>query len=157
MMQSIRVNSRKRLFARLSVFNISEEMDMWKEFKEFALRGNVIDLAVAVIIGAAFGKIVTAFVDDIIMPIIGLFLGGINFSGLAFQIGNAVIKWGDFLQAVLDFLIIAIVVFLMVRAINRLHKKEEKPAAPVTKECPRCFTDIPIKANRCPNCTSELT
>ncbi len=130
---------------------------MWKEFKEFALRGNVIDLAVGVIIGGAFGKIVTALVNDIIMPIIGLFLGGLNLSGLAFKVGNAVIKWGDFLQAVLDFIIIALIVFLMVRGMNRLYKKQpEKPAAPTTKECPRCFTQIPLKATRCPNCTSEL-
>lgn len=130
---------------------------MWKEFKEFALRGNVIDLAVAVIIGGAFGKIVTALVNDIIMPIIGLFLGGLNLSNLAFQVGNAVIKWGDFLQAVLDFLIIAFIVFMMIRAMNSLHKKEEKPSDPTTKQCPYCFTDIPIKATRCPNCTSQLT
>jgi large conductance mechanosensitive channel len=132
-------------------------MDMWKDFKEFALRGNVIDLAVGVIIGAAFGKIVTAFVNDIIMPIIGLFLGGLDLSGLAFKFGDAVIKWGDFLQAVIDFIIIAFIVFLIVRGMNRLYKKEpRKKAAPTTKQCPRCFTDIPIQANRCPNCTSEL-
>ncbi len=130
---------------------------MWKEFKEYIQRGNVIDLAVAVIIGGAFGKIVTALVNDIIMPVIGLFLGGLNLSGLAFQVGNAVIKWGDFLQAVIDFIIIAFVIFLMVRGMNRLEKKEpEKTPAPTTKDCPRCFTSIPIKATRCPNCTSEL-
>jgi large conductance mechanosensitive channel len=134
-----------------------KELGMWKEFKEFALRGNVIDLAVGVIIGAAFGKIVTALVNDIIMPIIGLFLGGLNLSNLAFQIGNAVIKWGDFLQAVIDFIIIAFIVFLMVRGMNRLYRKEpEKSPTPTTKECPRCFTAIPLKATRCPNCTSEL-
>ena len=130
---------------------------MWKEFKEFALRGNVIDLAVGVIIGAAFGKIVTALVNDIIMPIIGLFMGGLNLSSLAFTVGDAVIKWGDFLQAVIDFIIIAFIVFLMVRGMNRLYKKApEKAPAPTTKECPRCFTAIPLKATRCPNCTSEL-
>ena len=130
---------------------------MWKEFKEFALRGNVIDLAVGVIIGGAFSKIVTALVNDIIMPIIGLFMGGLNLSNLAFQVGNAVIKWGDFLQAVIDFIIIALIVFLIVRGMNRLYKREpEKAPAPTTKECPRCFTAIPLKATRCPNCTSEL-
>jgi large conductance mechanosensitive channel len=130
---------------------------MWKEFKEFALRGNVIDLAVGVIIGAAFGKIVTALVNDIIMPIVGIFMGGINFSDLTITIGNAVIKWGDFVQAVIDFLIIALVIFLLVRGINRLYRKEpEKKPSPTTKQCPRCFTDIPLKATRCPNCTSEL-
>jgi large conductance mechanosensitive channel len=130
---------------------------MWKEFKEFALRGNVMDLAVGVIIGGAFSKIVTAFVNDIIMPIIGLFLGGLDLTGLAFKFGNAVIKWGDFLQAVIDFVIIAFIVFLIVRGMNRLARKEpEKKAEPTTKECPNCFTQIPIKARRCPNCTSEL-
>ena len=130
---------------------------MWKEFKEFALRGNVIDLAVGVIIGAALGKIVTALVDNIIMPIIGLFMGGLDLSNLAFTVGNAVIKWGDFLQAVIDFIIIAFIVFLMVRGMNRLYKKEPgKAPAPTTKEYPHCFTAIPLKATRCPNCTSEL-
>jgi large conductance mechanosensitive channel len=110
-----------------------------------------------VIIGGAFGKIVTALVNDIIMPIIGLFLGGLNLSGLAFQVGNAVIKWGDFLQAIIDFIIIAFVVFMIVRGMNRLYRKEpEKSPAPTTKQCPHCFTDIPLKATRCPNCTSEL-
>ena len=130
---------------------------MWKDFKEFALRGNVIDLAVGVIIGAAFGRIVTALVNDIIMPMVGVFLGGISFSNLTITVGNAVIKWGDFVQAVIDFLIIAIIVFLMVRGINRLQKNEpDKKQAPTTKDCPYCFTSIPIKATRCPNCTSEL-
>src|SRR5512133_3105724 len=122
-------------------------MNMWKEFREFALRGNVIDLAIGVIIGGAFGKIVTALVDDIIIPIIGLFLGGLDLSGLAFKFGNAVIKWGNFLQAVLDFLIIAFIVFLIVRGMNRLQRKEpEKAPPPTTKECPRCFTNIPLQA-----------
>ncbi len=130
---------------------------MWQDFKEFIQRGNVIDLAVGVIIGGAFAKIVTALVNDIIMPVIGIFMGGINFSDLSFTIGNAVIKWGDFVQAVVDFLLIAIIVFLMVRAINRFYKKEpEKPKAPTEKDCPYCFTSIPLKATRCPNCTSEL-
>jgi large conductance mechanosensitive channel len=128
---------------------------MLKEFKEFVMRGNVIDLAVAVIIGVAFGAIVTSLVNDILMPLIGLLLGGIDFSALAFQVGSAVIKWGAFVQAVINFLIIAFVVFLIVRAINRL-KGPAPVAAPTTKECPRCFTMIPLKATRCPNCTSEL-
>jgi large conductance mechanosensitive channel len=138
-------------------FIFLKEFKMWKDFKEFALRGNVIDLAVGVIIGAAFGKIVTALVNDIIMPVVGIFLGGINFSNLSITIGNAVIQWGDFVQAVIDFIIVAIIVFLMVRGINRLEKKKpEKKPSPTTKDCPRCFTSIPIKATRCPNCTSEL-
>jgi large conductance mechanosensitive channel len=128
---------------------------MLREFKEFAMRGNVMDLAIAVIIGGAFGAIVTSLVNDILMPLIGLLLGGIDFSALAFKVGNAVIKYGAFIQAIINFLIIAFVVFLIVRAINRL-KGPAPVAAPITKECPRCFTMIPLKATRCPNCTSEL-
>jgi large conductance mechanosensitive channel len=125
-----------------------------KEFKEFAIRGNVMDLAIAVIIGGAFGKIVTSLVDTILTPLIGLVMGGIDFSGLKTQIGDAVIEWGLFLQSIIDFIIIAFVIFFLVRAINRL--KREEPVTPTTKECPYCFTTIPLKASRCPNCTSEL-
>lgn len=127
---------------------------MLKEFKEFAIRGNVMDLAIAVIIGAAFGRIVTALVDNILTPLIGLVMGGVDVSGLSTQIGDAVIEWGLFLQAIIDFIIIAFVIFLLVRAINRL--KREEPTTPTTKECPHCFTTIPLKAARCPNCTSQL-
>jgi large conductance mechanosensitive channel len=127
---------------------------MLKEFREFAIRGNVMDLAVAVIIGGAFGKIVTSLVNDLLMPLIGLLLGGINFSDLAITVGGAVIKWGAFVQSIIDFIIIAFVIFLLVRAMNRLKRQE--PTTPTTKECPYCFTTIPLKAVRCPNCTSEL-
>jgi large conductance mechanosensitive channel len=127
---------------------------MLKEFREFAIRGNVMDLAVAVIIGGAFGKIVTSLVDNVLGPLIGLVMGGIDLSGLKTQIGDAVIEWGLFLQSIIDFIIIAFVIFLLVRAINRL--KREEPVTPTTKECPYCFTTIPLKASRCPNCTSEL-
>ena len=127
---------------------------MLKEFREFAIRGNVMDLAVAVIIGAAFGKIVTSLVDNILMPLIGLVMGGVDFSGLNTQIGGAVIEWGLFIQSIIDFIIIAFVIFLIVRAINRL--KRDEPVTPTTKECPHCFTTIPLKAARCPNCTSQL-
>ena len=123
---------------------------MLKEFREFAMRGNVVDLAVAVIIGGAFGKIITSLVDDILMPVIGLFAGGIDLSERTI----GVVKWGAFVQNIIDFLIIAFVIFLMVRAMNRL--KREEPTTPTTKECPHCFTTIPLKAARCPNCTSEL-
>ncbi len=130
---------------------------MFKEFKEFAMRGNVIDLAVGIIIGAAFGKIVSSLVGDVLMPVIGLIIGGINVSGLSFKIGDAVIKYGAFLQTVVDFLIIAFSIFLLVKGINRLKKKPvEVPKEPTTKICPFCYTEIPIKAKRCPNCTSEL-
>ena len=127
---------------------------MLKEFREFAIRGNVMDLAVAVIIGTAFGKIVTSLVDHILTPLLGLVMGGIDFSGLNTQVGGAVIEWGLFIQAIIDFVIIAFVIFLLVRAMNRL--KKEEPVTPTTKECPHCFTTIPLKAARCPNCTSQL-
>ena len=132
---------------------------MLNDFKSFIMRGNVLDLAVAVIIGGAFGKIVTSLVDDIIMPLIGLIIGGIDFTGLAFTVGSAKVTYGNFIQNVVDFLIIAFVIFLMVRSINNLEKMTARPApvaAPTTKECPHCFTTISIKATRCPNCTSEL-
>ena len=134
---------------------LDPEAEMLKEFKEFAIRGNVMDLAVAVIIGAAFGRIVTSLVEHILTPLIGLVMGGIDFSGLNTQIGDAVIQWGMFIQATIDFIIVAFVIFLIVRAINRL--KRDEPTTPTTKECPHCFTTIPLKAARCPNCTSQLT
>jgi large conductance mechanosensitive channel len=127
---------------------------MLKEFKEFAIRGNVMDLAVAVIIGAAFGKIVTSLVEHILMPLIGLAMGGINFRGQTIEVGDAIVQWGEFVQNIIDFVMIAFVVFLLVRALNRLKRKE--PTTPTTKECPHCFTTIPLKAARCPNCTSQL-
>ncbi|NMC27971.1 MAG: large conductance mechanosensitive channel protein MscL [Syntrophomonadaceae bacterium] len=103
---------------------------MWAEFKEFAMKGNVMDLAVAVIIGGAFGKIVSSLVGDVIMPLVGLVMGGRNFSGLSITIGDAVVKYGAFLQNVVDFLIIAWVIFMMVKALNRVHKKEAAEAPP---------------------------
>ncbi len=130
---------------------------MWKEFKAFVMRGNVMDLAVAVIIGGAFGKIVASLVNDIIMPLIGLLLGGISFSSLSITVGEAAINYGLFIQAIVDFLIIALVIFLLIKGLNSLKKKPEPvEAEPTTKECPYCFTAIPIKATRCPHCTSQL-
>ena len=128
---------------------------MLKEFREFAMRGNVMDLAIAVIIGGAFGKIITSLVNDVLMPLIGLALGGINFSELAIVVGDAVVKWGAFVQSIIDFLLVAFVIFMLVRTLNRL-KKPVPVAAPTTKDCPYCFTAIPIQATRCPNCTSQL-
>lgn len=128
---------------------------MLKEFKDFAMRGNVMDLAIAVIIGGAFGKIIASLVNDILMPLIGLLLGGLSFSGLAVKVNEAVIAYGLFIQAIVDFVIVAFVIFLLVRAMNRM-KKPEPVAAPTTKECPHCFSTIPLKATRCPNCTSQL-
>jgi large conductance mechanosensitive channel len=142
---------------------------MLKEFKEFAMRGSVIDLAVGVIIGGAFGKIITSLVTDVIMPTIGLLLHGMDFSNLfislngqvyttladAQKAGAPTLNYGNFINNVIDFLIVALVIFLMIRAINRLQKPA--PAAPsTTKDCPYCFTAIPIKATRCPQCTSQL-
>jgi large conductance mechanosensitive channel len=144
---------------------------MWKEFKEFAMRGSVLDLAIGVIIGAAFGKIVTSFTQDILMPPIGLLLGKVNFSNLfinlsgtsyasleeAKKAGAATINYGVFLNNILDFLIVAFVIFLVVKAINRMKRQpEEAPAEPDATECPYCCYSIPIKATRCPHCTSEL-
>jgi large conductance mechanosensitive channel len=140
-------------------------MGMIKEFKEFAMRGNVIDMAVGIIIGGAFGKIVSSFVNDVIMPPIGLLLGNVDFTQLAITLkaktaeAEAVtIKYGVFINTVLDFIIVAFVIFMVIKQMNRLKAKEEVPAAePTTKECPKCFTAIPIRAMRCPNCTSELS
>jgi large conductance mechanosensitive channel len=125
---------------------------MLKEFRDFAMRGNVIDLAVGVIIGSAFGKIVGSLVNDILMPLIGLVLGGLNFSGLEYTVKEAVIKYGTFIQSIIDFVVIAFVVFLIIRTMNKTQKPAPT-ADPTTKECPHCFTTIPIKATRCPNCT----
>lgn len=128
---------------------------MLKEFKAFVMRGNVLDLAVAVIIGGAFGKIVGSLVTDILTPIIGLIMGGVDFSGLAFTVGSASITYGNFINSIIDFLIIAFVIFMIVKAANAA-KKPEPAAEPTVKECPYCFSTISIKATRCPNCTSEI-
>jgi large conductance mechanosensitive channel len=142
---------------------------MWKEFKTFITRGNVIDLAVGVIIGAAFGKIVTSFVNDILMPPIGLLLGSVNFtnlfitlSGAAYNTleeaqaaGAATINYGVFINTIIDFLIVAFVIFVLIKQVNRM-RQPAPPAEPTTKECPYCLSAIPIKATRCPHCTSEL-
>ncbi len=144
---------------------------MIKEFKEFIMRGNVLDLAVGIIIGGAFGKIVSSFVNDILMPPIGLLLGGVDFSNLfvslngekyaslaaAQEAGAPTLNYGLFINNILDFLIVAAAIFFVIKAVNKLQRPKPVEAAPVTtKECPHCFTAIPIKATRCPNCTSEL-
>ena len=128
---------------------------MIKEFKDFVMRGNVLDLAIAFIIGGAFAKIVGSLVNDIIMPVIGLITGGVNFSERSLTVGAAIITWGVFVQTIIDFIIIAFVIFLIVKTANKM-KKAPPPADPTTKECPYCFSTIPIKATRCPHCTSEL-
>ena len=143
---------------------------MLKEFKEFAMRGNAVDLAVGVIIGAAFGKIVTSLVEDVLMPPIGQLLGKVDFSGLFISLsgksfdtlqhakdaGVATLNYGLFLNNVINFLIIAFVVFLVVQQMNRLTKKPEAAAAPTTKVCPQCAMTIPLAAKRCGHCTSQV-
>ncbi|EJL40303.1 large-conductance mechanosensitive channel [Brevibacillus agri] len=144
---------------------------MLKEFKEFALKGNVLDLAVGVVIGGAFGKIVTSLVNDIITPLIGLLLGKVDFTNLFIALngvhyntlaeakngGAATLNYGLFLNSVIDFLIIAFSIFIVIKQLNRFKRKQEVVKAPeTTKECPHCITTIPIKATRCPHCTSML-
>jgi large conductance mechanosensitive channel len=146
---------------------------MFKEFKEFAMRGNVVDMAVGIIIGAAFGTIIKSLVADIIMPPIGLLLGNVDFANLfillrpgnpagpylalaeAQKAGAVTLNYGAFLNTIISFLIVAFAVFLLIRSINRLKKEEEAPA-PATRECPYCLSAVPIKATRCAHCTSEL-
>ena len=148
---------------------------MLKDFKEFAMRGNVVDMAVGIIIGAAFGTIVKSLVDDIIMPPIGLLLGNVDFSNLflvikqgavagtfstvaeAHKAGAVTINYGIFINTVISFLIVAFAVFLLIRGLNKLKREEEAPPAePTTKECPKCFSTISISATRCAFCTSDL-
>jgi large conductance mechanosensitive channel len=143
---------------------------MLKEFKEFAMKGNVIDLAIGIIIGGAFGKIVSSFVTDVIMPPIGLLLGNMDFSSLfinlsdktfttlseAKKAGAPTLNYGLFFCTIFDFLIVAFVVFLLIRQINRLKRAAPLAPAAATKECPFCFTPIPVKTVRCPHCTSQL-
>ena len=148
---------------------------MFKEFKEFAVKGNVMDMAVGIIIGGAFGTIVKSLVADIIMPPIGMILGGVDFSNMfltlktgdpagpylslaeAQKAGAVSINYGVFINSVLSFLIVALAVFLVVKQMNKLRREEEAPPAePTSRDCPFCFTSIPIKATRCPNCTSNI-
>ena len=149
---------------------------MLAEFKKFAMRGNVVDMAVGIIIGGAFGTIVKSLVSDVIMPPIGLLLGGVDFADLFFTLkegagagpyanlaaaqaaGAVTINYGVFFNAVFSFIIVAFAVFMLIKSINNLQKTEEAaPAAPTTKDCPHCLSQIAIKASRCPHCTSELT
>lgn len=143
---------------------------MLKEFKEFAMRGNVIDLAVGVIIGASFGKIVSSLVEDVLMPPIGRLLGKVDFSGLFINLsdktyesltaakaaGAATLNYGLFINTIINFLIVSLCVFLVVQQINRWTKKPAPPAAPTTKDCPQCAMSIPIAAKRCGHCTTQL-
>lgn len=141
------------------------------EFKKFAMRGNMIDLAVGLTVGAGFGKIVSSFVNDIIMPPIGLILGKVNFKDLYLNLSNnsytslaeaeragaPVIKYGNFLNNIIDFTIVAFAIFIIVNIVNKVHKKEDNKSKPSEKKCPYCFSKINIKATRCPNCTSKLS
>ncbi len=131
------------------------------EFKAFVLRGNVIDLAVGVIIGGAFQAIVNSLVNDIVMPLVGVITGGIDFSAKAWQVGDAVVTWGNFVNAVLNFLIMAFVIFVFIKILNTItskasSKKDEPAAEPTTKVCPYCCSEIDIKAVKCPHCTSDV-
>jgi large conductance mechanosensitive channel len=131
-------------------------MGMIKEFRDFAIKGNAIDMAVGIVIGAAFGKIVSSLVNDIIMPPIGLLLHNVDFSKLVLPLNDKTnINYGVFINNVLDFVIVAFAIFLVIKQLNRL-KKAPPPADPTTKSCPKCCSTIPIKATRCPQCTSEL-
>ena len=148
---------------------------MVKEFKDFAMRGNVLDMAVGIIIGAAFGTIITSLVNDVIMPPIGLLLGNVDFSNIfavlkegktagpyasvaaAKAAGAVTMNMGVFINTVINFIIVAFAIFMLIRSINQLKKKQEAPpVVPTTKECPYCVVSIPIKASRCPHCTSQL-
>jgi large conductance mechanosensitive channel len=152
--------------------NFAGEAYMLKEFKEFAMRGNVVDMAVGIIIGAAFGKIISSLVKDVIMPPIGVAMGGVDFSNIfinlsdgeyanlaaAKEAGAATLNVGVFINTVIDFAIVAFAIFMMIKMMNRMKREEEAPAAePTTKDCPHCLSTIPIKATRCGHCTSELT
>ena len=137
-------------------------MSMIQEFKTFAMRGNVVDMAVGIIIGGAFGKIVSSLVKDVIMPPIGMLVGGVDFSSFAITLKEAAgetpavaISYGVFINTVIDFIIVAFAIFMMIRAMNKL-KKAEPAAAPTTKECPECLMAIPIGAKRCGHCTTVL-
>jgi large conductance mechanosensitive channel len=144
---------------------------MFEEFKKFALRGNVLDLAVGVIIGAAFGKVVSSLVNDVMMPPIGVLTGNVDFTNkfvvlkgnqnfetlkAAKDAGIATLNYGLFVNTIIEFLIVAFAVFLLVRQVNRFQEAPPPPGPPTTKDCPFCYSTIPIKAVRCPNCTSEL-
>jgi len=139
-------------------------MGLMKEFKEFAMRGNVVDMAVGIIIGGAFGKIITSFVNDIIMPPIGMLLGGVDFKDLMFVLKPATdtvpavaVKYGMFINVIIDFLIVAFAIFMVVKGMNSMKKKEPaKKEEPKTKECPHCLSQVPIKATKCAFCTAEL-
>lgn len=142
---------------------------MYKEFKEFIMRGSVVDLAIGVVIGAAFGKIVTSFVEDVLMPPIGLLLGGVDFSNLFINLsgkaypsiaaakaaGAATLNYGIFLNNIINFLIIAFAIFLLIKQINRMQRPAPA-AAPTTKDCPYCLSAVPLKATKCAHCTAEL-
>jgi large conductance mechanosensitive channel len=143
---------------------------MFREFKTFIMRGNVVDLAVAVVMGAAFGAIVTSFVNDLLMPPIGVVLGGVNFNDLFVSLsgrsyaslaaakaaGAPTLNYGAFINTVINFVIIAFAVFMLVRVVNRLQGPPPPPAAPTTRDCPQCAMAIPLRARRCPHCTSEI-
>ncbi|MBQ4523949.1 MAG: large conductance mechanosensitive channel protein MscL [Lachnospiraceae bacterium] len=129
---------------------------MLNEFKKFIARGNVLDMAVGIIVGSAFTAIVNSLVNDIFTPLMGLILGGINFSGLSIKVGEATIAYGSFIQAIINFLLIAFSVFMLIKMINKIPRKKEEEKAPTTKKCPYCKSEIAIDAVKCPHCTSDI-
>jgi large conductance mechanosensitive channel len=138
-------------------------MSLFKEFKAFAMRGNVVDMAVGIIIGASFGKIISSLVNDVLMPPIGVLIGGMDFNSLSFTVKSAspentavVIKYGMFINMLIDFIIVAFAMFIIIQVVNRLMKKQEPAAAVTTKECPECLMVIPINAKKCGHCTAVL-
>jgi large conductance mechanosensitive channel len=149
---------------------MKEEISMLKEFKEFAMRGNVLDMAVGIIIGAAFGKIISSFVADVLMPPIGMLMGGADFTNYFITLkgaaqptlaaakaaGSVTVNYGTFINTVLDFLIVAFAIFMLIRQVNRFKKKEAPAPAVPTMECPQCLSVIPLKAKRCAHCTTQF-
>lgn len=136
---------------------------MWKEFKEFAMRGNVIDMAVGIVIGTAFGKVISSLVNDVIMPPIGMILGKVDFSNLSITLHQStvtsaavMIKYGAFINTVIDFTIVAFAMFIVIKQVNRFTRSLSKPEV-TTKDCPYCCSKIALKASRCPDCTSDLS
>ena len=138
-------------------------MSVVKEFKEFAMRGNMLDLAIGIIIGGAFGKVVSSVVNDVLMPPLGVLIGGVDFSSFGLTLKEAVdktpatvLKYGVFLNNMIDFVIVAFAVFMIVKAVNRMKRKAEVPPAPTSKACPECFMTIPLEAKRCGHCATKL-
>lgn len=129
--------------------------NIWKEFKEFAVKGNAIELAVGIVIGAAFNQVINSLVNDVVTPILSIFTGSVDFSGLKFTVFDQTLKYGSFLNTLINFLIVSFAVFILIKQVNRFRRSPQE--VPNTKECPFCLSPIPLKASRCPSCTSQLS